>query len=196
MICHEFKGGIGTASRVLREAAGGCTVGVLVQANYGERAGCGIDGVRVGEAIPASEVPSPWDEEERRGASPPAPARARSSWSSRPTRRCCPTNASGSRNEPASGSLASAAPAAHTSGDLFIAFSTGNALPDGTGEVDRSRSRPMTSASSATSIVDALFDAADRGDRGGDRQRPRRRETMIGRDGITAHALPHDRLWR
>ena len=37
MVCHEFKGGIGTASRVVDEAAGGCTVGVLVQANYGRR---------------------------------------------------------------------------------------------------------------------------------------------------------------
>ena len=35
MICHEFKGGIGTASRVVPDADGGWTVGVLVQANYG-----------------------------------------------------------------------------------------------------------------------------------------------------------------
>ena len=56
MICHEFKGGIGTASRVLREAAGGYTVGVLVQANYGKRSWLRIDGVRVGEAIRAGEL--------------------------------------------------------------------------------------------------------------------------------------------
>ena len=37
MICHEFKGGIGTASRRVPEADGGWTVGVLVQANYGSR---------------------------------------------------------------------------------------------------------------------------------------------------------------
>ena len=37
MVCHEFKGGIGTASRVVAAEAGGWTVGVLVQANYGER---------------------------------------------------------------------------------------------------------------------------------------------------------------
>ena len=37
MICHEFKGGIGTASRVLAADVGGYTVGVLVQANYGKR---------------------------------------------------------------------------------------------------------------------------------------------------------------
>ena len=57
MICHEFKGGIGTSSRVLSEADGGWTVGVLVQANYGARHLLRIDGVPVGELIPCSEVP-------------------------------------------------------------------------------------------------------------------------------------------
>jgi D-aminopeptidase len=70
MVCHEFKGGIGTASRVLREAAAGYAVGVLVQANYGKRSWLRVDGVRVGEAIPVSEVPSPWDEEEGRRTLP------------------------------------------------------------------------------------------------------------------------------
>ena len=37
MMCHGFKGGIGTSSRKLTEAAGGYTVGVLVQCNYGTR---------------------------------------------------------------------------------------------------------------------------------------------------------------
>src|SRR6185295_20415844 len=37
MICYEFKGGIGTASRVLAAADGGYTLGVLVQANFGRR---------------------------------------------------------------------------------------------------------------------------------------------------------------
>ena len=68
-VCHEFKGGIGTASRVLREDAGAYTVGALVQANYGKRDWLRVDGVRVGEAIPLSEVPSPYGELR---ASPPA----------------------------------------------------------------------------------------------------------------------------
>jgi L-aminopeptidase/D-esterase-like protein len=37
MICNEFKGGIGTSSRVLDAKYGGYTVGVLVQCNYGWR---------------------------------------------------------------------------------------------------------------------------------------------------------------
>src|SRR5207249_1164880 len=60
MVCHEFKGGIGTASRVVGDESGGFTVGVLVQANYGRRDWLRVDGVPVGEAIPIENVPSPY----------------------------------------------------------------------------------------------------------------------------------------
>jgi D-aminopeptidase len=52
MICHEFKCGIGTASRVVKsDAGGGYTVGVLVQANYGVRDTLRIAGVPVGQFL-------------------------------------------------------------------------------------------------------------------------------------------------
>jgi len=51
MICNEFKGGIGTASRVLDPKYGGYTVGVLVQCNYGWRSQLRIAGVPVGREI-------------------------------------------------------------------------------------------------------------------------------------------------
>jgi L-aminopeptidase/D-esterase-like protein len=51
MVCHGFKGGIGTASRKLPDAQGGYTVGVLVQCNYGERRDLRIAGVPIGEDI-------------------------------------------------------------------------------------------------------------------------------------------------
>jgi L-aminopeptidase/D-esterase-like protein len=51
MVCHGFKGGIGTASRKLPDAQGGYTVGVLVQCNYGVRRDLRIAGVPVGEEI-------------------------------------------------------------------------------------------------------------------------------------------------
>src|SRR5207245_1134073 len=56
MICNEFKGGIGTASRVLDAKYGGYTVGVLVQCNYGERDQLRIAGVPVGREIPEHTV--------------------------------------------------------------------------------------------------------------------------------------------
>ncbi len=51
MSCHQFKGGIGTSSRVLQEKHGGFVVGVLVQANYGIRDHLTIAGVPVGKEI-------------------------------------------------------------------------------------------------------------------------------------------------
>lgn len=52
MICHEFKCGIGTASRIVKADAGGnYTVGVLVQANYGMRDSLRIAGVPIGQHL-------------------------------------------------------------------------------------------------------------------------------------------------
>ena len=54
MVCHEFKGGIGTASRTVD----GYVVGVLVQANYGRRERFRVDGVPVGKLI-GDRIPLP-----------------------------------------------------------------------------------------------------------------------------------------
>ncbi len=51
MLCHGFKGGTGTASRVLCEAEGVYTVGVLVQANHGKRENLMVSGVPVGRIL-------------------------------------------------------------------------------------------------------------------------------------------------
>jgi D-aminopeptidase len=54
MICNEFKGGIGTSSRVIDTKEGRYTLGVLVQCNYGLRSQLRIAGVPVGKEIPDS----------------------------------------------------------------------------------------------------------------------------------------------
>ncbi len=51
-ICYEFKGGTGTASRVVAARYGGYTVGVLLQCNYGRRSQLRIAGAPVGQEIP------------------------------------------------------------------------------------------------------------------------------------------------
>jgi L-aminopeptidase/D-esterase-like protein len=56
MICHGFKGGIGTSSRMVTVGADGHTVGVLVQCNYGRRDRFRVEGVPVGERIPMSDL--------------------------------------------------------------------------------------------------------------------------------------------
>ena len=56
MVCHGFKGGIGTSSRVVED---GWTLGALVQANHGRRPRLRVDGVPVGERIGSDRVPLP-----------------------------------------------------------------------------------------------------------------------------------------
>jgi L-aminopeptidase/D-esterase-like protein len=51
MVCHQFKGGIGTASRRLTAEQGGYTIGVLVQCNYGRRRRLSVLGAPVGREI-------------------------------------------------------------------------------------------------------------------------------------------------
>ncbi|MHA6194997.1 DmpA family aminopeptidase [Pseudomonas wadenswilerensis] len=58
MICHEFKGGIGTASRKLPAEQGGWTVGALLQANHGQRRELRVDGYPVGRVL--DDLPSPF----------------------------------------------------------------------------------------------------------------------------------------
>lgn len=59
MMCFEFKGGIGTSSRIASTPVGDFTVGVLVQANFGTRDELRVDGVPVGREIGYDQVPSP-----------------------------------------------------------------------------------------------------------------------------------------
>ena len=140
MICHEFKGGIGTASRRTADSDGGWVVGALVQANYGSRGLLRVDGVPVGQEIPLAEVPSPWDDEERLEA---AEASGTLSASTGTSGRCGPGGGSiivvlatdapllphqcerlaqrASLGIARMGGIAS-----HGSGDLILAFATGN----------------------------------------------------------------------
>jgi D-aminopeptidase len=59
MVCHGFKGGIGNSSR----AVGTYTVGVLVQANYGRRERFRVNGTPVGELI-GDRIPNPREGDE------------------------------------------------------------------------------------------------------------------------------------
>lgn len=101
MICHEFKGGSGTASRRLPADQGGWTVGAIVQANHGKRESLLVGGYPVGRHL--GHLPR------RSRRSCRIPAWAPSWWRWRPTRRCCRTSARGWRSAPASASPAPAA---------------------------------------------------------------------------------------
>ena len=188
MICHEFKGGIGTASRL----AGEWTVGVLVQANYGTRELLRIDGVPVGAAIPRDEVHSPWDQVDalstRAGAEGGSIIGIVATDAPLLPHQCTRLAQRVTMGVARMGSYAS-----HGSGDLFCAFATGNRdLSRDSGEDDPrptaslrmvrdQQINPLLEAvaeATEEAIVNALVVA----------------ETMVGRDGITAYALDHDRL--
>jgi D-aminopeptidase len=80
----------------------------------------------------------------------------------------------------------------HTSGDLFIAFATGNRLPsENESQLDR---LDYDVRAAADHVVDALFDATIEATEEAIVNALVAAETMVGRDGVTAYALPHDRL--
>ena len=192
MICHEFKGGIGSASRVVGPIGERWTVGVLVQANYGARELLRIVGVPVGAAIPRDEVPSPWDQVEalsaRSGAEGGSIIVIVATDAPLLPHQCARLAQRAGMGLARMGSYAS-----HGSGDLFLAFATGNrGLSHHAGEddprgtvdlrmvVDEAINPLFEATAEATeeAIVNALLAA----------------ETMTGRDGVTAYALGAERL--
>lgn len=192
MVCHEFKGGIGTASRVVDQAAGGWTVGALVQANYGRRDWLRIDGVRVGEAIPTSEVPSPYDQAGRARSLPPGSGSIIVVIAT--DAPLLPHQCERLAQRAGLGIARMGGTGGHTSGDLFIAFATGNRLPLEAADDDPSGLGAYPVRAVGDGAIDRLFDAVIESTEEAIVNALVAAETVVGRDGITAHALPHDRL--
>jgi L-aminopeptidase/D-esterase-like protein len=182
MRVHRFKGGIGTASRVLTRDDGGFTVGVLVQANYGKRHQLRIAGVPVGREItdlmPEEGTAQTFVEDDKDGSiivvvATDAPL--------------LPHQLQRIVKRAALGLARNGSVAEHTSGDIFIAFSTANAGVTGDEAVVAvkmlrdDRITPLFTATveaTEEAIINAMVAA----------------ETMVGINGNKVHALPHDRL--
>ena len=178
MICHDFKGGIGASSRVVEIAGEGYTVGVLVQSNYGDRRDLRVDGTAVGRTLSAQVVPMPWEQSRGSGSiiiivatdAPLLPYQCR-----RLAQR-------------ATVGLGRVGGIGHNgSGDIFLAFATGNHLPYDATTPTAIRclpNRQMNPLFYATveaveeAILNSLTAAA----------------TMTGQHERVAHALPLDRL--
>ena len=193
MVCHEFKGGIGTASRVIPAALGGYTVGVLVQANYGQRRWLRVDGVRVGEAIPTSEVESPWDQAGKPRNPPPGSGSIIVVVAT--DAPLLPHQCERLAQRAGLGIARVGGTGGHTSGDLFIAFATGNRLPSGLGVDDETQGTGTYDVKAVGDVViDRLFEATIESTEEAIVNAMIAAPTVTGRDGITAHALPHDRL--
>ena len=184
MVCYGFKGGIGTASRVLTKEQGGYTVGVLVQCNCGRRQQLTVAGVPVGKLIP-QDIPysmfrdgNGGETEGDKGSiiivvatdAPLLPHQLK-----RIARRAT------------MGLARTGSTSGNGSGDIFIAFSTANPHadaepgPNSVLAVSNERINPLFSATveaTEEAIVNAMVAA----------------KTMTGIDNHTVIGLPHDEL--
>jgi D-aminopeptidase len=181
MICHGFKGGTGTASRVVGENAGSFTVGVLVQANHGRRARLRVNGVPVGEHISPSAIPMPATIDSPDGSiiivvatdAPLLPGQCKRL----AQRAALGVGRTGGLGE-------------NTSGDLIIAFATGNRNLMTQQEPPVTRSIRMLS----DRYIDQLFEAVVDGTEEAILNALLGAETMSGKDGMTAYRLDPDLL--
>lgn len=195
MVCHRFKGGIGTASRVVDDSGSAYTVGVLVQCNYGERARLGVAGVPVGQEIadllPCQALGELGDLP--RCGQPPAeqPAVDRDTGSIivivATDAPVLPHQLKRLVKRASLGIGRMGGVGGNGSGDIFIAFSTANpksAVGEGRPRVEmlpNARLNPLFTATvqaTEEAILNALLAA----------------ETMVGANGVRVEALPHARL--
>jgi len=173
MICNEFKGGIGTSSRVLDAKYGGYTVGVLVQCNYGQRDQLRVAGIPVGREIGGEKV---WDDDVGSiivVVATDAPL--------------IPTQLKRVARKVALGLGRDGSYSGDGSGDIFIAFSTANpcaADSEGLRQLTMLPNDSLNPIFLATvqateeAVINAMVAA----------------ETMTGINNHTVVALPHDRL--
>jgi D-aminopeptidase len=175
MICYDFKGGTGSSSRNVSWAGHNYTVGAFVQANFGRREELVVTGKPVGRSLRGDEL---------RGKpagsiiviiATDAPLLAHQA---KKLARRVPL-----------GMARTGAVGHDSSGDIFLAFSTANAeaLAAPAGVV-----RQFSALANAD--IDRLYEAVIEATEEAILDSMIANETMIGRDGNTSIALPHDRL--
>ncbi len=182
MRVYEFKGGIGTSSRLVETPHGRFTVGVLVQANYGLRGQLRVAGVPVGLEIPdfMPEGRDSGDDDANEDGSIIIVVATDAPVLPHQLKRIAKRASLGlGRN----GTIAS-----NGSGDIFIAFSTFHeniGTEEGglydlkmLGNSDLNPIFRATVEASEEAVINAMVAA----------------ETMTGRNGLKVYAIPHDRL--
>jgi D-aminopeptidase len=178
MICHEFKCGIGTASRRLDVEGSAYTIGALVQANYGTRPPLRIAGVPVGQELQQDRL---YDDADSGGDSgsiiiviaTDAPL--------------LPHQLDRIAKRAGMGLARMGSYAGNGSGDIFIAFSTANADAMGS-------ERLLTAEFLENGRLDALFEATVQATEEAIVNAMVAARDMTGEDGHVAKALPHDAL--
>jgi D-aminopeptidase len=178
MICYEFKGGTGSASRQVEIGESKFTVGVLVQANHGERAHLRVDGVPVGLEITNEVVPSPWQS---------IPSTSSIIILVATDAPLLPVQCKRLAQRGAIGLARTGGFGLDGSGDIFLAFSTGNHYSPRSSDMMEFRAIPHFSMDSLViaaveAVEEAILNALVAA------------QNMTGYQGHTAHALPHQQL--
>lgn len=179
MICHGFKGGIGTSSRLVKTAGEQYTVAALVQANYGDFEQLRIDGVPIQKLLGTS-----WE-----GGRPAKPVGASSSIIV-VIATDAPLLADQCKRlaQRATVGVARVGGTGHNgSGDIFLAFATGNDVP---ARVQSPIAIHTLPASQMSELMDAAADAVQESILNA----LCAAETMTGFMGHTVYALPTDQL--
>lgn len=191
MNCYGFKGGNGTASRVVRLGSGEFTVAVFLQANFGARRELMINGVPMGDL----DVPCPIDdddwllEDRRSGAGAGSVIAVVATDAPMMPQQC----AAMARRVPL-GLARTGTTGGHFSGDLFLAFSTANSgaldsgFPTDPGSEVKLRTMQLVPwnhmdaflAATVHCVEEAVLNALVCN------------ATMVGRSGHVSHALPND----
>ena len=209
MMCEDFKGGIGTASRRLPADRGGWTVGVLVQCNYGylQRRLLRIAGVPIGQELADQYLPC----FERPVESPAMPYKV--CGSSVQTGRASgddrsrdgsiivvvatdaplvPHQLKRMSKRPALGLGRLGSIASEGSGDIFVAFSTANPHLRSVDSAPGSRSVTIL----PNDQLSRLFEAVTQGTEEAVVNALVAAKTIEGADGLRAYGLPHAELRR
>jgi len=197
MVCEGFKGGIGTASRVLPAAQGGYTVGVLVQCNFGSMRDMRVAGVPVGAELGdlaacfAGEAPA--NSLRRKCGAPPAGGETQETEQGSiivivaTDAPMMPHQLKRIATRVALGVGRTGGTGGNGSGDIFVAFSTGNAgaaAPRDTARVTMVSNEAISPLFAATiqateeAILNAMLAA----------------ETMTGANNLRVNALPATRV--
>ena len=179
-ICFGWKGGIGTASRVLPKVGGGYTVGVLVQSNFGRTEDLVVCGMPVGHEIkppPRRRVPSKGKE----GSimivlATDAPLDARQLG-----RLCVRAGAGLARTGSTLG---------HGSGDFVIAFSTAHRVAHAPEPLEEMQPVVANEGKAMHWLFPAVVECVEEAVLNS----LFRAETVSGRDGHTIQALPVERV--
>lgn len=194
MICHGFKGGIGTASRIRPAAEGAYTVGVLVQANHGRRERFAVNGAPVGREIGADEIPTPGDSE----FPAPGDSEFRDGAGSiivivATDAPLLPTQCTRLAQRAGLGVARTGGVGEHGSGDLFFCLATGNRAA-AAGEPGPKAPLTVPLEMLVDTYITGLFDAVVECTEEAIVNAILAASTMVGRDGVTAHGLSDERL--